>query len=244
MKALLNNKLAPVTFSIGFFQCSVEEAFKAYKNWRNELFANVETLRLEPSTLKQHLLSLQPFQVPPRTELLLETRGEWTAYFNNDTTGTDPAGISYIAQALGCHSVYSCCEPSFPPSKKRKHGVWGSVQFAMYGPEQVREYDNCIRALAAHNEGGRWEFRETGVMQEFEEPEKYRSETRIKNRFTDEMLERYCKALGIDLFSESFYGPEAYLIRIKDKLVFEPELLSLAELQKKLPMKELRSQLT
>jgi hypothetical protein len=67
--------------------------------------------------------------------------------------------------------------------------------------------------MAAANDGGKWVFYASGTPQPFEEPERYK-ERRIRARFTDEMLERYCAALGISLFDEHFYGPSGFLVTV------------------------------
>jgi hypothetical protein len=46
----------------------------------------------------------------------------------------------------------------------------------------------------------------------FEKPEYYQAR-RVRDRFTDAMLEEYCRALGIDLFNENFYGPRFGILR-------------------------------
>jgi ribosomal protein L10 len=45
------------------------------------------------------------------------------------------------------------------------------------------------------------------------------------------MLERYCKALGIELFDESFYGKKAAIINTIQKLPAGAPVMSLAEAQ-------------
>ena len=54
-------------------------------------------------------------------------------------------------------------------------------------------------------------FTATGTQQSFEEVDTYRS-SRVRDRFTSAMLERYCRALGIDVFDPAVYGPEAVLV--------------------------------
>jgi hypothetical protein len=77
----------------------------------------------------------------------------------------------------------------------------------MFAPHQTT-WLNQERAVVAMNDGGSWLFSTDGTPQPFEEPESYKAR-RIADRFTDDMLERYCKALGIRLFDESFYGMKA-----------------------------------
>jgi hypothetical protein len=65
------------------------------------------------------------------------------------------------------------------------------------------------------NDGGRWIFETDGEMQAFEEPENYQAK-RIRDRFTIKMLERYCRALGIEPFEISFYGNDAMLFHLRN----------------------------
>jgi hypothetical protein len=55
-----------------------------------------------------------------------------------------------------------------------------------------------------------WEFTAKGPVLPFEHTERYRAR-RIRDRFTPEMLQSYCRALGIDVFNADFYGPEFVL---------------------------------
>jgi hypothetical protein len=68
-----------------------------------------------------------------------------------------------------------------------------------------------IRSIAAVNDGGRWTWDESGTPQLFETPDRYAAR-RIRDRFTIEMLDAYCRALGIRYFDSEFYGPDAVLI--------------------------------
>src|SRR5262249_22196208 len=58
--------------------------------------------------------------------------------------------------------------------------------------------------------------------------EKYKAK-RIRDRFTDDLLEEYCLALGIRLFDAEFYGPWGVLIEILDHLQAETTALTLIE---------------
>jgi hypothetical protein len=70
---------------------------------------------------------------------------------------------------------------------------------------------NQVRALDATYRNGRVEFTMTGLEQWFEEPQAYASR-RTKERFTSERLERYCVALGVNVFDPSFYGPQCAIV--------------------------------
>ena len=55
----------------------------------------------------------------------------------------------------------------------------------------------------------KWVFISEGEVQPFEEPERY-TERRIRDRLTSDMLERYCQAMGVDIFNANAYGPVSY----------------------------------
>jgi hypothetical protein len=61
-----------------------------------------------------------------------------------------------------------------------------------------------------------WEFAAEGEVQPYEQTENYRKR-RITDRFTAEMLESYCGALGLDLFNPDFYGKESLVVHMKGK---------------------------
>ena len=55
-----------------------------------------------------------------------------------------------------------------------------------------------------------WKFDQLGAVQDFEQADRYAAK-RIAERFTPEMLEEYCRALGIELFDENFYGGAGFV---------------------------------
>jgi hypothetical protein len=89
--------------------------------------------------------------------------------------------------------------------------MWGHTFFALYGPTDT-DWLNRIRHVAVFNDVSGWTFDEDGEVQPFEEPENY-ERRRIRDRFTSEMLERYCRALGIELNQAEFYLPRSCSVR-------------------------------
>jgi hypothetical protein len=80
----------------------------------------------------------------------------------------------------------------------------------MYGPEQT-EWLNLVRALSAVQDQGRWEWTATGIVQSFEDVAMYQK-PRVRDRFTPDMLARYCAALGIQLFDDDFYVGGGHMV--------------------------------
>nr|CTQ95903.1 hypothetical protein [Kibdelosporangium sp. MJ126-NF4] len=58
----------------------------------------------------------------------------------------------------------------------------------------------------------RWVFETSGTPLPFEETENY-TKRMIRDRFTADMLERYCQALGIDVFNLEAYGSDGVLVQ-------------------------------
>lgn len=106
----------------------------------------------------------------------------------------------------------------------------GSIQFEMFGPEKT-EFLNYVRTIAVSFDGGRWVFEANGAIQEFEDLNAYQA-PRTRDRFTSDLLERYCKALDIDVFNPKAYGPGAVLVRSHQPLPPEGRVLTLAEAQR------------
>jgi hypothetical protein len=63
----------------------------------------------------------------------------------------------------------------------------------MFGPLGTK-FVNYVRTVHVSHDGSRWAFSATGTGQWFEETDAYQAR-RARDRFTSEMLERYCMAL-------------------------------------------------
>ncbi|GAA4174186.1 hypothetical protein GCM10022287_17670 [Gryllotalpicola koreensis] len=88
--------------------------------------------------------------------------------------------------------------------------MWAATQFQLFGPEAGNLLNN-IRGIGLVQDGACWHFTLSGEQQPFEDPAAYGSR-RVRERFTTEMLDEYCRALGLRVFDESFYSGEAYLV--------------------------------
>ena len=225
MKNLLDGSFAPLTYAWGFIEAPLQAANDALYKWRSSHFNKLTTSSFS-SSLGEALQRLEPLTIPPRRELLIQTESPWTAYFDNAADGGDPASpVGYLAESMKCRTLAVTCVP-------QTSMTYGAVQFQLFAPER-REFLNYERSISAANDGGRWVFSATGTVQPYEETSQYEAPG-IRNRFTAEMLEAYCAALGIRLFAADFYGPEAVLINIHDALPKHHPLLTLTEARKKL----------
>lgn len=87
---------------------------------------------------------------------------------------------------------------------------YAATSFTLEGPHET-EWLNVIRHVSARKDGRPWKFFQQGKVQPFEKVEQYANK-HLRDRFTPEMLESYCEALGILAFDESFYGPKSFLL--------------------------------
>jgi hypothetical protein len=213
----LNNECAPVTFRFGFIETSFSSLCGAFEEWFKTVDAKFPNLRTEftriTAPLITALLSMEPLTNPSDRYLLVETESNWTAVFANGLRVNDVATpTGYLPTVLNCRGLEVGYTPDLSKSKRRDSiRMWGSTLFTLYGPAQT-DWLNRIRHLHVSNDVGGWTFDEGGQLQPFEEAETYKKR-RIQDRFTFEMLERYCKALGIELNQDDFYGSKSCSVR-------------------------------
>ncbi len=209
MKALLDNRFAPITFHVGFVECPVADLAQEFTRWRQETDDKFGT-RIESSLLSASLpdafLRLEPLTTPLDRYLLIETRSAWTAVFSNGLRVNDVfSPVSSLPTLLGCRGLAVMSVPD-RSTKGAKDGVqvWGAVAFALYGSHKTG-WLNRIRHIAVTNDVSGRQFTEDGEIQQYEQVENYRKR-KVIDRFTVEMLDTYCRALGIEVFDASFYG--------------------------------------
>jgi hypothetical protein len=218
MKALLDNRFAPVTFTIGFVESHFAEFSQAFIQWEDQLDEKFGTQTETKSfrvSLSESLLALEPLTTPLDRYLLTETRSGWSAIFANGLRGNDVfSPVSYLPTVLRCRGLNTVCVPDRSGTADRDElRIYGAVKFAMYGPDHT-DWLNRVRSVSVSNDVDGWRFAAEGTVQAYEQTENYQKR-RIPDRFTPEVLESYCAALGIELFNPDFYGEQSLLIHTK-----------------------------
>jgi hypothetical protein len=211
VRTLLDDRYAPITSDIGFLELPLERATNGLLAWVRANNRSADDIALvEP--FPEVLHRLEPLCSGPRTrQLFVETRGPWTAYFDNGYQGGDPTTvIGYLSRTVSCRGVTARAVPRTIDLFKGRCGRHGSLEFQLFGARET-EFLNYVRTIYLTHDGRRWQFGASGEMQPYEMPERYRARHKT-DRFTSEMLEMYCRALGIELFDTSFYGPRAVLV--------------------------------
>lgn len=228
MKTLLDNRLAPLTHAWGFLEAPFQQVVDEAVRWTKSIFSKVDVVHFE-LPLAEALSRLEPLITPPRKKLLLSTKSDWVAYFDNGINGGDPSSfVGHLSQQLKCRGLAVACVPhTVSGNQGDEKGTNGAVRFELYAPEK-REWLNLERSITAVNDKGKWVFETKGSVQPFEKIERYKAKA-VKDRFTAELLEEYCTALVIRLFDQDFYGPSGVLLKIVDPLPPDFTPISLAE---------------
>ncbi len=204
---------APATTHLAFFELPAPQLTQILLsrsielNARNEFPWTVTCEELK-ATFRDKLERLLPLTAPVDTKLLISsTDSGWCSYIPNGRMGGDVhSQPDYLSGILKVRSISVVLVPDEPGGKP------GSVQFvyrdgaAAKPVETVHgtQYRYPMRVVMAHKES-KWEFHAHGDPLPFEELGQYEAR-RIKDRLTPEMIERYCAALGIQLFDPDFYA--------------------------------------
>jgi hypothetical protein len=200
--ALLGNRFAPITHAFGFLEAQFTAVVDADREWRRTI--GDYPSRPQIGDLADALSALLPLTAPLSRYILVGTNGSWTAYFDNFRNGGDPwSPIPHLARMLGCRAVAIFWAP-------QTRTAYGGSRFDLYG-QRPADALNYTRSVSAINDGGRWDWSAIGHVQPFEETDAY-SAKRVRDRLTPEMLDRYCRALGIRPFDSEYYGRHGLLV--------------------------------
>ena len=95
-------------------------------------------------------------------------------------------------------------------SKLNINDPWGTlIQFILY--KSLVTGSSEIKRKIELGYDGRWEFNTYGDPLPFEQVDIYNAR-RKRDRFSPEIVEEYCLALGIRINDENFYGPKGYYL--------------------------------
>ncbi|MCP4305595.1 MAG: hypothetical protein GY788_12090 [bacterium] len=199
----LAGELAPIGYTISFLQRPAADVLSVI----NEIRASAALEVIDVGHLPDSAGVLDPMEAPWTTELVIDC-GQWTAYLNNSIGGGD---ITAIAPAIG-RMLNTVCVGA---QHTDRHGPGhAATQLWLEGPngEPPLMY---IRTLSAHCQDGRWSWHTSGIMQDFEQPERY-ERRRISQRLDRTTLVAYLDALGIRVDDPSFFGQGIAIRQIVD----------------------------
>lgn len=229
MKTLASEWFAPITESPGFLNVPIARAADVLLEWRRELYGTVSAREVHGG-FPDMLAHLEPLNILRNRELLVPVAPDWTAYFDCSPGGTDSASaIGVLTLRAHATGFFIHCLPHITGPRRGQIRRMGSVTFSMLAPFPTGRM-NYVRTIQAVYSGSRWEFFLIGTEQPFEEVDRYGAR-KVRDRFTPDMLERYCQALGVDVFNLQAYGDSGILIESKVVTPNPIETWTLAQVQ-------------
>lgn len=237
MTALVHEHLVPLTFRIGFLNSGFSEVVAAFVEWKHQHFRSIDSREMM-LPLEHALRQLQPLTSAPRRWLIVGTRSDWVAYFDNGIQGPDPvSAICHLTGKLRCRGVIATLVPhTLDEETGQAVGRYGAIQFELFAARPT-EFLNYERTVGVVYEAGKWVFDARGKEQAFEDTSTYQKR-RVVERFSSEMLVAYCRALGVDVNDPDFYKHRAILVSAADPAKGEQVTLSIQDAQKRMGLRK------
>jgi hypothetical protein len=195
MKPIISPEWYPVTHDIGVIEAPLETVVKTLIEWNSGLGIDLGLDEVR-SSVQQALSTLPPLTAIMGKVLLVALRNGWTAFFQNGILGSDPFGpMSYMAhELLDTRAMRICCSID--------GNIWEVYASARLGGSTPLGF---LRTLSAcRDDSGRWVFSQSGEPFSFEDVSIY-ARTKIRERLTDELFDRYLHAFGLEVFDPDFF---------------------------------------
>ncbi len=209
---LLKNKYTPLTDSLVFIDCSMEKIVEKFVEWQKKIFLSTTVPKsivcstINSSSLEQSLQSMSLVKEgQPNKFLFMETKSNWTAYFENGVDGTD--GISYpsfLSKLLNCKVIHIMAVP-------HSSSIEGALSFDLFSNRNKgSDFLNLERSISLIHDS-KWHFYASGEPLSFEKVEVYDSDF-VTDKFTFDILSEYAFKMGISPFDIDFYIPEKSIL--------------------------------
>ena len=194
---LLIDESFPITSDFGLIRANVDSVARAIASWSVEL--GIPRTCHCVFSWEDALNGLEPLSTEMRRLAIVPTKAGWSAVFQSGIAGSDPASLMPVLSGrLRTDAMRVCATPG---SAKYAAIIWENYVGSLSELSGVAAHG---RTICAANDGGRWNFFCSGEPFDFENSESY-AKTRIKDRFTKEMLGGYLERFGLHPFDDSFY---------------------------------------
>lgn len=183
---------------IWFVQAPFVQVAAETTKWLNELGDTSFTALREP--LPSMLHRLEPRMIPSWKQVVVSTSADnWTAILSQ---GSDIGTANVVGARLECLHFRTAHHAHI--TRDQKIVQYGGTSLWMHlGARHIRSIQASYQS--------RWQFDIFGDPQPFENLNNYTAR-KIRDRFTLEILNDYCHALGIERGNLDFYGPDGLLI--------------------------------
>jgi len=203
----LYHKYQPVTCYIGVIEATPSEVANAIQ----PLYAPPERLKdicHVTMPIEEALSQMEPLGLADKF-LLVETKDGKTVMFGNAFYSMVQLPTWTAGENLGVSAYYICNVPN-TISKDQRKGKYGALILEYRKPENPYGHEPTF-GVEVINDCGKWHFYRFGEVQPFENEKAYRS-FRKTDRFTVEMLVKYCRELGIPVYDRDWYSDNTITI--------------------------------
>ena len=169
------------------------------------------TLSAVDLSIGEALLTLSPLTLPPSKRLMVATQSSWTACFDNGTRGTDLLSfMTVLTDRLRCEGlILHCANDRRMYANRDQHNHFTNLGFEYFRPVGEASI-GPERAVSLSQYYGKWKFAAAGPPLPAEDLSRYEM-TSTRSRLTLDMLDSYCRSLGLSPFNPEFYLPHGYL---------------------------------
>jgi len=198
----------PVTWYIGVVEASL---YAVAESIQPRYIPNdkLKDIRHETSTVDKALAIMEPLGPPHGKFLLIKTRDGRTAIFTNTLFEVVELPTWNAAEDLGVSGYYVCRVPN-TISRDQISGAYGGRKLEFRTPETPFNQEPKF-GIHLINDAGRWYFYRYGEKRSFEDEQAYKV-FRKRDRFTVEMLVKYCRELGIPVYDKAWYSNKCIII--------------------------------
>jgi hypothetical protein len=196
--------------AFGFVGARVDQVSDELFSWHTELGFRPRRHAVDAGLTGAAPLLLPLTRTPYARNLLVGTHSaKWTAYFDARLDGGDPRGaVSVLGKRLGVPQVVVYAIP-FRDDPDAIPGINGAVQWE-YSPDGSATSRRAVSLIEGEG-SSRFHFEAWGPVQSWETPEAYSSRKK-RQRITPELVDEYCRAIGIEPFDPAFYAGPSILI--------------------------------
>ncbi|MDO5065969.1 MAG: hypothetical protein Q4D96_01650 [Propionibacteriaceae bacterium] len=228
MLAVFENRLAPLTYALGFLNAKAHEVTEAITRFLAGA-PNVPTKVTQlTGSLEENLLHLQPLTIGGPPLLVTSTKLDgWSAIFDGHAQGQGVENrVSHMATIMNIRGYFFA---SVSPAAGPTHPL-GGRHFHVLGPEAKFGQVRVVNLI--ENNPGKWVFELSGEPHPYEDLDVY-NKRRKADRLTNDMLLEYSTSVGLHPWDENFYQNPSYLITNQQPKIRQ---YTLTEARKKLKL--------
>lgn len=192
------------TRHLGFIKASPSAIAEVYVRWINGLNRGqrIASRTLNDLPFLRKIELLEPPACPFTKCFISQTDSDWSAVIHNDRLEYGcKEHVEMLAYFGGFWGLFVAFDEDTMRALGNKMGRYGACVFKLFEPVGIQKLDKRIISLI---NDGPWDFYTEGNVRAFENTESY-SRRKVRERFTPDLFDSYCKHFGIRMFDPAFF---------------------------------------